>query len=114
MDVEDVGLAKLDLLCLRSLPVVQECEELVRSRGVLLELSEIPLDDPRVSEALGRADTIGASPVESRAQQQSLVCTRPTDFSDLMAQVAIIRPGPVQGGMIHPFYRRRAGLEPVW
>lgn len=112
-DVEDVGLAKLDLLCLRSLSVVQECQELACSRGVPLALSEIPPDDPHVYEALGRADTIGASQVESRAQQQSLVRTRPTDFSDLMAQVAIIRPGPVQGGMIHPFYRRRAGLEPV-
>ncbi|MDP9478002.1 MAG: DNA polymerase III subunit alpha, partial [Actinomycetota bacterium] len=112
-DVEDLGLAKLDLLCLRAMSVVQECERLERARGVPLDLKEIPLDDQRVYEALGRADTIGASQVESRAQQQSLVRTRPRKFSDLMAQVAIIRPGPIQGGMVHPYYKRRAGEEPV-
>jgi error-prone DNA polymerase len=112
-DVEDLGLAKLDLLCLRALSVVQECEMLERARGLPLDLATIPLDDPRVYAALGRADTIGASQVESRAQQQSIVRTRPRTFSDLMAQVAIIRPGPVQGGMVHPYYRRRAGTEPV-
>ncbi len=84
-----------------------------RARGVPLDLNRITLDDPRVYDALGRADTIGASQVESRAQQQSLVRTRPRKFSDLMAQVAIIRPGPIQGGMVHPYYRRRAGAEPV-
>ncbi|MDP9382017.1 MAG: hypothetical protein M3Q29_18115 [Chloroflexota bacterium] len=112
-DVEDLGLAKLDLLCLRAMSVVQECEELEKVRGVPLDLTEVPLDDSRVYDALGRADTIGASQVESRAQQQSLVRTRPRKFSDLMAQVAIIRPGPIQGGMVHPYYKRRTGEEPV-
>lgn len=112
-DIEDVGLGKLDLLCLRSLSVVQECEELERSRGVSLELAAIGLDDPRVYAAMGRADTIGASQVESRAQMQSVIQTRPRTFSDLMAQVSIIRPGPITGGMVQPYYRRRAGSEPV-
>lgn len=112
-DIEDLGLAKLDLLCLRALSVVQECEALERARGRTLDLATIPLDDPRVYAALRRADTIGASQVESRAQQQSVVRTRPRTFADLMAQVAIIRPGPIQGGMVHPYYRRRAGQEPV-
>ncbi|MGH2449482.1 MAG: DNA polymerase III subunit alpha, partial [Chloroflexota bacterium] len=112
-DVEDLGLGKLDLLCLRALSVVQESEELERGRGVPLDVASLNLDDPAVYEALGQADTIGASQVESRAQQQSLVRTRPRNFTDLMAQVAIIRPGPIQGGAVHPYYRRRAGLEPV-
>ncbi len=112
-DVEDVGLAKLDLLCLRAMSVVQECEELERARGVPLDLDEIPLDDRRIYEALRRADTIGASQVESRAQMQSLVRTRPESFTDLMCQVAIIRPGPIVGGMVNPYYRRRAGQERV-
>ena len=112
-DVEDLGLAKLDLLCLRAMSVVEECEQLERARGVPLDLLAIPLDDPSIYAALGRADTVGASQVESRAQMQSLVRTRPETFSDLMAQVAIIRPGPIVGGMVHPYYRRRAGKEPV-
>ena len=112
-DVEDLGLAKLDLLCLRSLSVVQECEALERARGHPLNLAALPPEDPRVYAAMGWADTIGASQVESRAQMQSVVCTRPRTFADLMAQVAIIRPGPIVGGMVHPYYRRRAGREPV-
>ncbi len=112
-DIEESGLCKLDLLCLRSMSVVIECEQLERARGLHLDLDDIPLDDERVYEALGRADTIGASQVESRAQQQSLVRTRPRSFADIMCQVAIIRPGPIQGGAVHPYYRRRAGLEPV-
>lgn len=112
-DVEDLGLPKLDLLCLRSMSVVQECEELEQARGVPLDLDAIRLDDPRIYEALGRADTIGASQVESRAQMQSLVRTRPRTFADLMAQVAIIRPGPIVGGMVQPYYRRRTEQEKV-
>jgi error-prone DNA polymerase len=112
-DAEDAGLAKLDLLCLRAMSVVQECEDMESARGVPLDLDTVPLNDPRVYEALHRADTIGASQVESRAQMQSLVRTRPENFRDLMAQVAIIRPGPIVGGMVNPYYRRRAGEERV-
>ncbi|MEJ7653887.1 MAG: hypothetical protein WKH64_11420 [Chloroflexia bacterium] len=112
-DVEDLGLAKLDLLCLRAMSVVEECEQVERARGVPLDLLAIPLDDPRSTPRSARADTVGASQVESRAQMQSLVRTRPETFGDLMAQVAIIRPGPIVGGMVHPYYLPSCGQEPV-
>src|SRR5262249_32938656 len=106
-------LARLAGLRLRWLWVVGEREELLRARGEPLDVARVPLDDPRVYAALQRADTIGASQVESRAQMQSLVRTRPRTFSDLMVQVAIIRPGPIVGGMVHAHYRRRTDQEPV-
>jgi error-prone DNA polymerase len=112
-DVEDAGLAKLDLLCLGSMSVVQECETILQARGESFTLATIPLDDPDVYDAIQRADTIGASQVESRAQMQSVVRTRPRTFTDLMAQVAIIRPGPITGGMVQSYYRRKTGAEPV-
>lgn len=112
-DVEDVGLGKLDLLCLRALSVVQEAEELEQKRGVPINLREIDLEDPEIYSILQRADTIGASQVESRAQMQSVVRTRPTTFRDLINQCAIIRPGPIVSGMVHPYNRRRLGLEKV-
>jgi error-prone DNA polymerase len=112
-DAEDSGLAKLDLLCLGSMAVVQECEEILQARGEPFALATIPLDDPQVYAAIQAADTIGASQVESRAQMQSVVRTRPQNFVDLMAQVAIIRPGPIIGGMVHSYYRRRTGQERV-
>jgi error-prone DNA polymerase len=78
-----------------------------------VDLDALPLDDPAVYAALCRADTVGAFQVESRAQQQALVQMRPRTFRDLVVQVAIIRPGPLQGGMVHPFFRRRMGREAV-
>jgi error-prone DNA polymerase len=112
-DVEDAGLGKLDLLCLRALSVVQEAEALERHRGVSLDLRQINLEDPAIYRMLSRADTIGASQVESRAQMQSVVRTQPSCFRDLINQCAIIRPGPVVAGMVHPYNRRRLGLERV-
>lgn len=112
-DVEDAGLAKLDCLCLRGLSVVQEAQALEQARGVNLELARIGLEDPEVYRLLRQADTVGASQVESRAQMQSVVRTRPRCFRDLINQCAIIRPGPIVGGMVHPYYRRRAGRELV-
>jgi error-prone DNA polymerase len=112
-DVEDAGLAKLDLLCLGSLAVVHDCVDVLQARRQPLDLAKLSLDDPRVYAALQQADTIGASQVESRAQMQSVVRTRPRTFRDLMAQVAMIRPGPILGGMVHAYYRRRTGQEPV-
>jgi len=112
-DVEDVGLGKLDLLCLRALSVVQEAEALERRRGVPLDLRQVPLEDPEVYRMLRRADTVGASQVESRAQMQSVVRTQPRCFRDLINQCAIIRPGPIVAGMVHPYNRRRLGLEKV-
>ena len=112
-DVEDAGLGKLDLLCLRALSVVQEAEALERQRGIPLDLKQISLEDPEIYRMLTRADTIGASQVESRAQQQSVVRTQPRRFRDLINQCAIIRPGPIVSGMVHPYNRRRLGLEKV-
>lgn len=112
-DVEDVGLGKLDLLCLRALSVIQEAERLERARGIPLDLRRIDLEDPSIYQMLREADTVGASQVESRAQMQSVVRTRPRCFRDLINQCAIIRPGPIVAGMVHPFNRRRLGLEKV-
>ncbi|MCX2728462.1 error-prone DNA polymerase [Thermomicrobium sp. 4228-Ro] len=113
-DIEEAGLIKTDLLCVRALSVVHQAVELVeRTTGVRIDLDRLPLDDPAVYRQLQVADTIGTYQVESRAQQQSLPRTRPERFEDLIAQVAIIRPGPIQGGMVHPYIRRRQGIEPV-
>ena len=112
--VEDAGLIKTDLLSLRTLSAVDECLDLIeRNHGTKIDLDTLPLDDPRIYEALQKADTIGAFQVESRAQQQSLVKSRPRCFADIVVQVALIRPGPIQGNMVHPYLRRRMGLEPV-
>ena len=112
-DVEDAGLGKIDLLCLRALSVVQEAEALERERGVSLDLRRINLEDPEIYRMLRQADTVGASQVESRAQMQSVVRTQPRCFRDLINQCAIIRPGPIVAGMVHPYNRRRVGLEPI-
>jgi error-prone DNA polymerase len=112
-DVEDVGLGKLDLLVLRALSVVQEGANLEKDRGIPLELHQIDLEDPEIYAMLRRADTMGASQVESRAQMQSVVRTQPHNFRDLINQCAIIRPGPIVAGMVHPYNRRRLGLEKV-
>ena len=112
--IEDAGLIKLDLLSLRTLSALDECLELIeQNRGERLDLDTLPLDDPAVYAALQRADTIGAFQVESRAQQQSLIQSKPSRFEDIIVQVALIRPGPIQGNMVHPYLRRRRGLEPV-
>ncbi|MGH2459601.1 MAG: DNA polymerase III subunit alpha [Chloroflexota bacterium] len=112
-DIEDAGLGKLDLLCLRALSVIQEAVALERARGIPLDLRTINLEDPAIYWMLREADTVGASQVESRAQMQSVVRTQPRCFRDLINQCAIIRPGPIVAGMVHPFNRRRLGLEKV-
>jgi len=113
-NVEDAGLIKLDLLSLRTLSAIDECLTMIQTHyGKSIDLDALPLDDPAVYDALQRADTVGAFQVESRAQQQALVQMKPREFNDLVIEVALIRPGPLQGGMVHPFFRRRQGLEPV-
>ncbi len=110
--VEDAGLIKIDLLCLRTLDLVSEAEELITRRtGQKPPLDALTLDDPAVYRALSEGDTIGAFQVESRAQAQMLPRLKPRRFEDIVIQVAIIRPGPIQGGMIHPYLRRRRGEE---
>jgi len=113
-NVEDAGLIKIDLLSLRTLSAIDECLGWIRETdGVDVDLDSLPLDDPVVYDVLCRADTVTTFQVESRAQQQALVQMRPEVFSDLAVEVALIRPGPLQGNMVHPFFRRRQGLEPV-
>jgi error-prone DNA polymerase len=116
--VEDAGLIKIDLLSLRTLGVVEEAVGHIRAqRGLGLEIefepADLPLDDPAVYELLRRADTVGCFQVESRAQAQMLPKLQPERFEDIVVGVALIRPGPIQGGMVHPYLRRRQGLEPV-
>ncbi len=113
-DVEALGLVKIDLLSLRTLGVVSEClDRIERDTGRRPDLDALPHDDPEVFRAIQAADTVGMFQIESRAQMQALPKARPERFEDLVVQVAIIRPGPVQGNAVHPFLRRRAGQEPV-
>ena len=112
--VEDAGLIKIDLLSLRTLGMVEETLQHVRqTRGLELDLEHLPLDDPAVYEMLQRADTIGCFQVESRAQAQMLPRLKPKCLEDIIIEVALVRPGPIQGHMVHPYLRRRQGLEPV-
>ena len=113
-DVEDLGLIKMDMLGLRTLSVVAEALELIRDRtGVRPDLDQLALNDPQVFEMCSAADTIGVFQIESRAQMQTLPRTRPQSFNDLVVEVAIIRPGPIQGNAVHPYIRRKQGREPV-
>jgi len=113
-DVEDLGLIKMDLLGLRTLSVIHECLNLIeQTHGIRPDLDQLPLDDARVYDMVCAVDTIGTFQIESRAQQQSLYQSQPREFNDLIVQVAIIRPGPIQGNAVNPYLRRRQGLEPV-
>ena len=113
-DVEDLGLIKMDLLGLRTLSAIAECLDLIeQTTGERPDLDALPLDDQRVYDVICKVDTIGLFQIESRAQQQSLWQSQPRCFNDLIVQVAIIRPGPIQGDAVHPYLRRRQGLEPV-
>ncbi len=113
-DVEALGLVKIDLLSLRTLGVVSDAlDRIERDTGRRIDLDGLPHDDPAVFRSISSADTVGMFQVESRAQMQSLPKARPERFEDLVVQVAIIRPGPVQGNAVHPYLRRRAGEEEV-
>ncbi|HEY8177471.1 MAG TPA: hypothetical protein VIH19_02640, partial [Candidatus Limnocylindria bacterium] len=113
-DIEALGLVKIDLLSLRTLGVVSEClDRIERDTGQRIDLDSLPHDDPEVFRTISSADTVGMFQVESRAQMQALPKARPERFEDLVVQVAIIRPGPVQGNAVHPYLRRRAGQERV-
>jgi error-prone DNA polymerase len=113
-DVEQLGLVKIDLLSLRTLGVVSDAlQRIERDTGRRIDLDSLPHDDPEVYRSIQAADTVGMFQIESRAQMQSLPKARPERFEDLVVQVAIIRPGPVQGNAVHPYLRRRAGEEEV-
>jgi error-prone DNA polymerase len=104
----DAGFLKIDLLGLGMLSAVERCVELIaRTRSRRIDLSRIPFDDPHTFAAIREADTVGVFQIESRAQMQSLRRTQPRNLADLTMQVAIVRPGPIQGGAINPFIERR-------
>ncbi len=111
-DCADLGLIKVDLLGLGMMAVLEESLDLIR--GIIheeVDLAHLPPDDPAVYDALQRADTIGMFQVESRAQMSCLPRLRPKKFYDIVVQVAIIRPGPIVGKMLHPYLNRRQGYE---
>jgi error-prone DNA polymerase len=112
-DCADLGLIKVDLLGLGMMAVLKDCIELIpRHYGKHVDLATLP-EDPTVYDTLRRADTVGMFQVESRAQMASIPHNAPTRFYDLVVQVAIIRPGPIVGKMMHPYMRRRQGKEEV-
>ncbi|WP_314177812.1 error-prone DNA polymerase [Streptomyces winkii] len=113
-DVEEAGLVKIDLLGLGMLSALHTaCDLIARHHGRTLDLTSIPPDDPGVYAMISDADTVGLFQVESRAQMSTLPRLRPATFQDLVVAVSLIRPGPIQGGSVHPYLRRRAGREKV-
>ncbi|MBE7374544.1 error-prone DNA polymerase [Pseudomonas lopnurensis] len=113
-DLDQVGLLKVDVLALGMLSALRRCFALIeRYRGTRWTLASLPQEDPATYAMISRADTIGVFQIESRAQMAMLPRLRPRTFYDLVIQVAIVRPGPIQGDMVHPYLRRRNGEEPV-
>jgi error-prone DNA polymerase len=118
-DLDALGLLKVDVLALGMLTAIRRTFDLVNeyggsSAGVgVLELASVPSEDSTVYDMICRADTIGVFQIESRAQMSMLPRLRPRNFYDLVIEVAIVRPGPIQGEMVHPYLRRRSGEEPV-
>jgi error-prone DNA polymerase len=112
-DCEDLGIIKVDLLGLGMMAALQDCVTLTREQGAPVDLAQLPENDPKTFELMQRADTIGVFQIESRAQMATLPRMRPAKFYDVVIEVAIIRPGPIQGDLAHPFLRRRNGEEPV-
>ncbi len=113
-DCADLGLVKIDLLGLGMMAVMKDCLTLIPQHyGHPVDLAQLPEDDPEVYDTLCRADTVGMFQVEARAQMASIPRNAPRRFYDLVVQVAIIRPGPIVGKMMHPYMRRRQKKEPV-
>jgi error-prone DNA polymerase len=113
-DLDALGLLKIDVLALGMLTCVRRAlDHLNTFNGTSLRMQDIPAEDPAVYRMLCRGDSLGVFQVESRAQMNMLPRLRPERFYDLVIETAIVRPGPIQGGMVHPYLRRRQGLEPV-
>ncbi len=112
-DCEEMGIIKVDLLGLGMMAVLQDTLELCTHRNRPVDLATIPKDDAQTYALMQAADTIGVFQIESRAQMATLPRMKPTCFYDVVVEVAIIRPGPIQGDMVHPYLARRAGKEPV-
>jgi error-prone DNA polymerase len=108
----DAGFLKIDLLGLGMLSAVEDCvEQIARTHDEVIDLSRIPFDDPAVYDDIERADTIGTFQIESRAQMQSLLRTKPRNLDDITVQVALVRPGPIQGKAVHPYIDARQKLR---
>jgi error-prone DNA polymerase len=113
-DLDALGLLKIDILALGMLSTLRRSFELISAQlGEPFELQDIPAEDAATYEMISKADTVGVFQIESRAQMSMLPRLQPRTFYDLVIEVAIIRPGPIQGGMIHPYLRRRQGLEAI-
>lgn len=113
-DLDALGLLKIDILALGMLSAIRRALDLIsQQRGKRFELQDIPAEDPATYDMICQADTVGVFQIESRAQMTMLPRIRPRTFYDLVIEVAIVRPGPMQGNMVHPYLRRRQGLEPV-
>ena len=113
-DLEELGLLKVDCLCLGMLTAIRKCFQMLQQHwGRDCTLANIPQDDPRVYDMICNADTVGVFQIESRGQMSMLPRLRPRCWYDLVIEVAIVRPGPIQGNMVHPYLRRRNGEEPV-
>ncbi|GHC59416.1 error-prone DNA polymerase [Neogemmobacter tilapiae] len=112
-DIDALGILKIDVLALGMLTCIRKCFDILqRQYGVQLDLASIPPDDKDTYDMLCRGDSIGVFQVESRAQMNMLPRLKPRKFYDLVVEVAIVRPGPIQGDMVHPYLRRRSGKEP--
>ncbi|MCB5359119.1 error-prone DNA polymerase [Vibrio lentus] len=115
-DLETLGLLKVDVLALGMLSAIRKCFDLIKHfHGRSLSIAEITRlkDDPQVYGMIQRADTVGIFQIESRAQMSMLPRLKPKTYYDLVIQIAIVRPGPIQGDMVHPFLKRRDGIEPI-
>ena len=113
-DLEELGLLKVDVLALGMLTTIRKCLTLLGERdGRTLTLADIPTGDSATYDMICKADTMGVFQIESRAQMSMLPRLRPRCFYDLVIEVAIVRPGPIQGGMVNPYLKRRQGNEPV-
>ena len=113
-DLDELGVLKVDCLSLGMLAAIRKCFDLVgQQTGQRLSLATIPTGDQQVYDMICRADTMGVFQIESRAQMSMLPRLKPRCYYDLVIEVAIVRPGPIQGNMVHPYLRRRSGQEPV-
>ena len=113
-DLDALGLLKVDVLALGMLSAIRRALDLIgQRRDTRFTMADIPPEDPQVYSMIQHADTVGVFQIESRAQMSMLPRLKPANFYDLVIEVAIVRPGPIQGGMVHPYLRRRQGLEPV-
>lgn len=113
-DLDELGILKVDVLALGMLSCIRRSFNLLRQHyGLNLTLATVPQEDERTYKMTHRADTIGVFQIESRAQMSMLPRLKPSEFYDLVIEVAIVRPGPIQGDMVHPYLKRRQGLEPT-